>query len=61
MNNNDIFNFLNGFNTGYCEPIPKTQQLKDRMRTKIIQAKKYDKQEFIRLLAEDYIRISKEL
>jgi hypothetical protein len=57
----DLYNFLNGFNTGHGEPISFKQQLKDRMKTKILQAKGLSKEAFIKTLAEDYILISRTL
>jgi hypothetical protein len=57
----DLFNFLNGFQVGKGEGISPQRQLKDRMKTKIMQAKKLSKEEFIKELAIDYIKISKEL
>jgi hypothetical protein len=56
----DLFNFLNGFKTGHGES-HLSQQFKDRMKTKILQAKKLTKEKFIKALAEDYIKISREL
>ena len=36
-------------------------ELKNRMKTLILKAKKQDKEKFMNILAADYIRISKEL
>ena len=58
----DYFNFLNGFRTGKSEGIPLNQTLKDRMKTKIMQAKLLPtKYEFMEAITADYIKISKEL
>ena len=40
---------------------PTYYGLKDRMKTLILKAKKEDKENFMKILAADYIRISKEL
>lgn len=55
-NDQDFSSFLNGFSQNNSH-----QALKDRMKTVIMRAKQGNKDEFIRALATDYIRISKEL
>ena len=51
----DLFSFLGGLKK---QPDYK---LKDRMKTTILKVKEFDKLTFMKMLAEDYIRISKEL
>lgn len=51
----DFSDLLNGFSA------TKQTTLKDRMKTVILRAKQLPRDEFIKQLAADYIRISKEL